>query len=92
MEQQNYLRDLEKDEFVKKLADFFCEMNVVHPFREGNGRALRLFCEVLAIQAGYELSWKHISQDSWLQANIAGYQGDLAPLTTLFHLITNTFN
>lgn len=86
---QNYLRNLTKDTFVVSLADFFCEMNVVHPFREGNGRALRLFCEVLALQAGYELSWKHISQDSWLKANIAGYQADLAPLTHLFKAATS---
>lgn len=84
LKKNNYLCKLNQNEFVTGLADFFCEMNVVHPFREGNGRSLRLFCEVLALQAGYELSWKDISQDNWLQANIAGYQGNLAPLIQLF--------
>lgn len=80
----NYLRELNRAEFVFQLADFFCEMNVVHPFREGNGRTLRLFCEVLALQAGYELDWKGISKDSWLEANIQGYLGNLDPLTVIF--------
>ena len=84
LKKNNYLQQLNHDEFVKGLADFFCELNVVHPFREGNGRSLRLFCEVLALQAGYELSWKDISQQTWLHANISRYQGNLLPLIQLF--------
>lgn len=86
--QQNYFQGQDITHFVQLLADFFCEMNVVHPFRDGNGRALRLFCEVLALQAGYELSWRHISQQDWVNANIAGYEGDIAPLVVLFKKIT----
>ena len=86
LKKSNFLRALRHEDFVRGLADFFCEMNVVHPFREGNGRTLRIFCEVLALQAGYELNWQHISQETWLQANIAGYQGDLEPLVRLFKL------
>ncbi len=43
LQENKFLNNLTKDEFVNKLAHFFCEINVVHPFREGNGRALRLF-------------------------------------------------
>ncbi len=81
---QNFFQQLPKQQFVAQLADFFCEMNVVHPFREGNGRTLRLFCEVLALQAGYEISWRGIAVESWLEANVAGYHGDLVPLIQLF--------
>ncbi|MGB0937825.1 MAG: putative adenosine monophosphate-protein transferase Fic [Colwellia sp.] len=88
----NYLRELNRAEFIFQLADFFCEMNVVHPFREGNGRTLRLFCEVLALQAGYELDWKGISKDSWLEANIQGYLGNLAPLTMIFEQAVNSLD
>lgn len=78
------LKGLSKDKFVEHLADFFCEMNIVHPFREGNGRALRLFCEVLAMQAGYELSWKGISKDAWLNANIYGFNESTKLLIAIF--------
>jgi cell filamentation protein len=78
------LKGLGKDKFVEYLADFFCEMNIVHPFREGNGRALRLFCEVLAMQAGYELSWQGISKDAWLEANIYGFNENTKLLLVIF--------
>ena len=84
LKKNNFLRQQNSTDFVQGLAQFFCEMNVIHPFREGNGRSLRLFCEVLALQAGYELSWQGISQQTWLHANIAGYHGDLVPLVDLF--------
>ncbi|MDP7591262.1 MAG: putative adenosine monophosphate-protein transferase Fic [Litorilituus sp.] len=78
------LKGLDKDEFVEHLADFFCEMNIVHPFREGNGRALRLFCEVLAMQAGYELSWQGVSKEAWLDANIYGFNVSTELLIVIF--------
>ena len=78
------LKGLDKDEFVEHLADFFCEMNIVHPFREGNGRALRLFCEVLAMQAGYELSWQGVSKEAWLDANIYGFNESTELLIVIF--------
>jgi len=92
LKKHNFLRHRSHPDFVLGLADFFCEMNVIHPFREGNGRSLRLFCEVLALQAGYELSWKDISQQTWLHANIAGYHGDLAPLVHLFTLSASSLD
>lgn len=88
LKNHNFLAGRNQTDFVLGLADFFCEMNVIHPFREGNGRSLRLFCEVLALQAGYELSWKDISAQTWLHANIAGYHGDLGPLVQLFSAAT----
>lgn len=78
------LKGLGKDQFVEYLADFFCEMNIVHPFREGNGRALRLFCEVLAMQAGYELSWQGVSKEAWLDANIYGFNVSTELLIVIF--------
>ena len=33
------------DELIEKVADLFCELNLLHPFREGNGRVLRFFFE-----------------------------------------------
>ncbi|TRX57149.1 putative adenosine monophosphate-protein transferase Fic [Thalassomonas sp. M1454] len=80
----NYLLDSDKEVFIKVIADFFCEMNVVHPFREGNGRTLRLFCELVAKRAGFILSWKNVNSKQWLAANIAGYNGRLQPLINIF--------
>ena len=85
LENKNCLQYMTKDEFVTHIADFFCELNVIHPFREGNGRTSRLFCEVLALKSGFELSWKGITRNNWLAANINGYLGDIAPLIKIFN-------
>lgn len=36
LKQENFLAGLEKKELVKKLAYYLSELNVLHPFREGN--------------------------------------------------------
>jgi len=44
-----YLEGLAYDQFVKRLAYHFSEINALHPFREGNGRSQREFIRELAL-------------------------------------------
>lgn len=69
---------------VEKIADMFCELNLIHPFRDGNGRTQRFFFEELLFALGYDLIWPEISQEEWVDANIAGVDLDLAPLIAIF--------
>lgn len=41
-------KNLSKEDFAKKLAYYMAELNVLHPFREGNGRTTREFIRQLA--------------------------------------------
>lgn len=54
----NFLKNYEdiskKSEFIDKLSFYICELNVLHPFNEGNGRALRLFFDMIVTYNGYE--------------------------------------
>jgi cell filamentation protein len=68
---------------VARLAHYYCELNVVHPFRDGNGRAQRLLFEVISINAGYLLHWEPIGRTEWLEANVAAYNCQLEPLMAL---------
>jgi len=34
-----------RETLITVIADIFCELNIVHPFREGNGRTQRFFFE-----------------------------------------------
>jgi len=43
LKDDGFLAGVKMDEFVKSLAHYYGELNVRHPFREGNGRALRAF-------------------------------------------------
>lgn len=53
------------DEIVAK----YVEMNVAHPFREGNGRSMRIWLDVLLKkELGKVVDWSRIDRDAYLQA------------------------
>lgn len=81
--QERYLVGLPRHQFAARLAHYYCELNVIHPFRDGNGRAQRLLFEVISINAGFELRWDPIERAEWVEANIAGYNCRLDLLTGL---------
>lgn len=58
-------------------------------FREGNGRILRFFFEEMLFVLGYEIQWPAISQQRWIDANIAGVYLDLKPLIAIFTSAVN---
>lgn len=66
----------DKNLFIEKLADYYCEMNVIHPFREGNGRTTRVFFEQLAEHNGYSLDFSNITKEQWVEAAIEGFNCD----------------
>ena len=59
-----------KEEFAEKLAYYYAELNVVHPFREGNGRTIREFLRQLALKYGYILDFTKIPSNAILEAAI----------------------
>lgn len=69
LKKDNYLKGLGDDDFCKKLAVFYSDINALHPFREGNGRTQRFFIEELAKEAGHPLDLMKISYEENLQAS-----------------------
>jgi len=55
LNQENQLKGLDKDQFVKRLAYYADQYNYVHPFREGNGRTLQVVLAEVGRRAGYEV-------------------------------------
>ena len=64
------LKNLSKEEMAKKLAYYMSELNVLHPFREGNGRTTREFIRQLAYVNGYLLDIKEVDPQEMLTASI----------------------
>lgn len=64
------LKNLSKEEIAKKLAYYMSELNVLHPFREGNGRTIREFIRQLAYINGYYLEIKKVVPSEMLLACI----------------------
>jgi cell filamentation protein len=68
---EGYLKGIPKKELAIRLGYFYGEFNMVHPFREGNGRVQRVFFEHLALSNGFNLEWSRIkSKNTWIEANI----------------------
>ncbi|WP_036770771.1 putative adenosine monophosphate-protein transferase Fic [Photorhabdus australis] len=84
LESENYLMGLNHQEFIKKLAGYYAELNVIHPFREGNGRTQRLLFEYIVINYGYNISFESVDAKQWIMANISAYQCNYQPLIRIF--------
>ena len=70
LKEENYLQNLDRDTFIKRLSYYMAELNVLHPFREGNGRTIREFIRQLAYKNGYVLNLKNINPKEMLHACI----------------------
>ena len=70
LKHENYLKGLTKEEFAKKLTYYMSELNVLHPFREGNGRTTREFIRQLALKNGYNLDLSRFKAEDILNASI----------------------
>jgi len=81
---ENNYEGYERKPLVKAIAEFYIEMNMVHPFREGNGRAQRILFEHIIINAGFEFDLDGITQQEWIAANIAGVDCNYEPMAALF--------
>lgn len=81
LKEENYLKGLNVDEFCYRLAYYMSEINMIHPFREGNGRTIREYIRILAKTRGFVINWKVVDGDALLDATIfsvrKGYE-DLA--------------
>ena len=70
LKEENYLQNLDRNTFIKRLSYYMAELNVLHPFREGNGRTIREFIRQLAYKNGYVLNLKNINPKEMLHACI----------------------
>ena len=77
------LRGLNRDQFIGRTAEFLADVNALHPFREGNGRAQRAFFSQLAHDAGHHIDWIRMDPDINTAASAAAHHGDLTPLTEM---------
>jgi cell filamentation protein len=78
---ENILRGLGADEFASRAAHHICELNAIHPFRDGNGRTQRAFLFVLGRQAGHAIHLEGINPQAWNDASRESFRtGDSRPM------------
>ena len=77
---EKHLAGLDPEAFSDRAAYYLGELNALHPFREGNGRALREFISHLAHENGYYVAWENMPRVDLLAATIASFHGDTSGL------------
>lgn len=82
--ENNLFSDLDRDEFVDAIVDFYCVTNMLHPFREGNGRTQRIFISQLIHHNGYDFDFSDIDSDDLMIATIKSANGVTDFLKQLF--------
>ncbi|MBE1460772.1 cell filamentation protein [Nocardiopsis terrae] len=81
---QDHLRGLGREKFVPALTEFYGDLNALHLFREGNGRAQRAFVGQLAREAGYRTAWERLDSERNDQASAVSLsRGEHGPLLAL---------
>lgn len=77
---EDYLHGLSREGVVTPAAALFGDVNQLHPFREGNGRATRAFLRQLLREAGWDIDWSAVlassGSDGWIEASRAAAVGD----------------
>lgn len=86
----NFLSDLYGDleAFSEEAGIAFAEINLIHAFREGNGRTQREFLALLAKRAGFEISWAGVSDRAMIEACSEARQKNEPSFRKLIRLIS----
>jgi cell filamentation protein len=86
--EDHYLRGMVRGQFIARLAHHYDQLNYIHPFREGNGRAQRAFWDRVARDAGWRLSWLDVTGDvNDTASRTAAETRNLEPLIAMFDQI-----
>ena len=85
-----YLRGFDRCDFLTKLTHYFAEVNAIHPFREGNGRAQRAYFLQLAREAGWLIDWSILDPEENIQVSMASLRGDNGPLREQFEALVKS--
>ena len=77
------------DEIVEK----YVEMNIAHPFREGNGRSMRLWLDhMLCTELQKTIDWSQVDKEQYLSAMERSPVNDLEIKTVLAKALTSDIN
>lgn len=79
------LQGMDRATFVRRLSVNYDNFNVLHPFREGNGRTQRMFWDLIAQSAGWHFDWNLTDRRENDQASIVALRdSDLSLLEDMF--------
>lgn len=63
---------------IQNLSHVMAELNIIHPFREGNGRSIREFIRCMALKYGLRLNWGNVDHELLIDTAVASVDNDMA--------------
>lgn len=85
--QNNLTTQLEPTQWADRAAYFWAALLHAHPYREGNGRAARLWVDDLAAAAGHTLDWTRGSPERNVHVARTAAHGDYEPMRALLTVV-----
>lgn len=77
----------------EEIVEKYVEMNVAHPFREGNGRSMRLWLDhMLCTELQKTIDWSQVDKEQYLSAMERSPVNDLERKTVLAKALTSDIN
>ncbi|WP_297062940.1 protein adenylyltransferase Fic [uncultured Duncaniella sp.] len=81
------------EDSFNNIIDKYVEMNVAHPFREGNGRATRIWLDLmLKKNLQHCIDWSHVNKRKYLEAMTRSVVDSTAIKDLLRSALTNKIN
>lgn len=87
LKDENWLLGKSGHEMPERLTYYLSEINVLHPFREGNGRAQRVFIEYLAQCAGFYVDFSQVDSKEMIEASALSFAREYGMMTEMFRRI-----
>lgn len=85
--QNGLLFETDREKQLQNLSFIMAELNIIHPFREGNGRSIRELIRCIALRYGFKLNWGQAERDVLLDAAVKSVHNSLAFCELLEHCI-----
>jgi cell filamentation protein len=81
------------NDFIRVLADNYGDLNALHPFREGNGRAQREFARIVCLKCGYDFDLAEIKHIEMLEASKLSFdKADSSGFIKIFSRAVTPYN
>lgn len=75
LKKDNYLYGFTKEEFAEIFTEQSIDLDMIHPFREGNSRSRRCFMSSIAEKAGWQIDFLNVDYDELINAEVYSLMG-----------------
>ena len=87
LEKNDFFIGQKQKDYIENIADLYQTLNMIHPFREGNGRTERVFVSKFVRLSGHFADFSRVDEDELMIATIQAAGGVIDNLNRAFSLV-----